>query len=151
MTTFTARFRRNLPNKFSEWICAMVILGCGILWLIFPENFARPDMASFLEIMEPKQWTGICILVGIYRIVAIAFNGEFVLAGGLMRFFGSLAGCTIFGAFLGRALASSEGTLTIGMVLYAGYIIMDLRNAVRSAADSFNGWRKVSHVAPMVR
>jgi hypothetical protein len=151
MPTFARRFRRNLPHKFSEWICAMVILGIGMIWLMFPENFRRPDMLVFLDIMQPKSWTGICIVVGVYRIVSIAFNGEFVVAGGLMRFAGALIGCTVFGAFLGRSWAASDGLLTLGTVIYAGYIVMDLRNALVSAADAFNGWRKVSYVAPMVR
>lgn len=151
MPTFAKRFRRNLPNKFEEWVCSIVIFAIGMIWLIFPENFARPDMAVFLDIMDPKQWTGICILVGVVRLIAISFNGEFRVAGGLMRLAGSIIGCTIFGAFFGRSLASSEGILTLGTALYTGYFIMDIRNAVRSAADSFNGWRKVSHVAPMVR
>lgn len=151
MPTFARRFRRNLPHKFTEWISALVVLGIGMLWLIFPENFRRPDMLVFLDIMPAKSWTGICLIVGIYRIVSIAFNGEMPLAGGLMRFAGALIGCTLFGAFLGRSLASSEGLLTIGTALYAGYIAIDLRNAVVSAADAFNGWRKVSYVAPVVR
>jgi hypothetical protein len=151
MPTFAHRFRRNLPNKFEEWICSSVILGIGIIWLVFPENFDRPDMAVFLDIMDPKQWTGICILVGLLRVVAISFNGEFPVTGGLMRFVGALIGCALFGAFFGRAMASSEGLLTLGTVLYTGYFVMDIRNAVRSAADGFNGWRKVSYVAPVVR
>lgn len=151
MPTFVRRFRRNIPNKFEEWVCSIVILGIGMIWLIFPENFARADMVVFLDIMTPKQWTGICITVGVFRLVAISFNGEFLVAGGIMRFVGALIGCTVFGAFFGRALASSDGVLTLGTALYTGYFVMDIRNAVRSAADSFNGWRKVSNVAPVVR
>lgn len=151
MPNFANRFRRNIPNKFEEWVCSLVILGIGMIWLVFPENFYRSDMVVFLDIMAPNQWTGICILVGLFRVVAIAFNGEFRVAGGIMRFVGALIGCTVFGAFFGRSLASSEGILTLGVALYTGYFVMDIRNAVRSAADGFNGWRKVSNVAAVVR
>lgn len=152
MPTFARRFRRNLPHKFPEWLCAMVIFGLGVLWLNFPESFDRADMASFTDIMSPQMWITTCLGVGTIRVMSIALNGENPRIGGVLRVLGALAGCALFGAFLGRALASSTTvSASLGIVIYSAFIWTDIRNVMAASADIFNSWRKVTHVAPMVR
>jgi len=151
MPTRWKRFRRNLPNKFPEWICSLVLLAIGMICLLSPESFQRPEMAAFVKIMGPQQWTALFLSVGLWRVVSMALNGEFPVGAGLMRVAGSVAGCTLYGACVGRSFeASTAASVSWGVALYTAFFVMDIRNAIRSSADTFNAWRKVTNVAPVV-
>jgi len=152
MPTFYRRFRRSLPNKFPEWICALVILCIGVICLLSPESFERPEMAAFVKIMGPRHWTVLFLSVGLWRIVSMAFNGEFPIGAGLMRVAGAIAGCMLYGACVGRSVEASTATsVSWGVALYSAFFVMDIRNAFRSSADAFNAWRKVTNVVPVVQ
>lgn len=152
MPTFARRFRRSIPETAPEWTCAIVILSIGMIWLLYPENFSRPGMETFTEIMAPRSWTALCISVGIAGVCFLAFHTEWPRTFGVLRFLRAVVGCWIFGAFIGRNIETmAVDGLSWAVALYAGYFLLDLRSAFVAAGQTLNAFRKVGHVVPMVR
>lgn len=151
MTTFINRFRRNLPTNFEEWVCSILVLAIGILWLVFPASFARDDMRAFLEIASPRIWTTTMIIVGLLSCIGMAAHTEAPRIAGLIRSVMNLVRLVIFGAFLGRSFASSDWTsVSLGIVLWSAFILLDGRNIFfRSWPETFNDFRKVRPVVPV--
>ena len=152
MPTFIARFRRTLPSDFVEWVLAIGVLALGILWLVFPASFNRVDMIDFLAIMSPRLWTTSAIIIGLISCVGIAATTEAPLVAGTVRVLANLSRLTLFGAFLGRSITSSQFDMfsaSIGIVWYSMFIILDVRNISRSVAITLNAFRKVRRVRPI--
>lgn len=156
MPTFLKRFRRNLPSNFEEWVCSVMVLAIGILWLVFPASFLRVDMQVFLEMASPRIWTTTMIMVGLLSCVGMAAYTEAPRLAGLVRSSMNLVRIGIFGAFLGRSFAASDWqSVSLGVVLWSAIIIIDGRNIFfRSWPETFNAFRKVRpivSVTSMVR
>jgi len=152
MPTFVARFRRALPSDFNEWVMSLSVLAVGILWLVFPATFSRPDMFEFLQIMSARLWTTSAIMIGLLSCVAIIATTEAPRVAGTLRIIANLARLTLFGAFIGRSIAASHFDLfsaSIGLVWYSAFFVLDMRNIMRTFAETFNVFRKVYRVRPL--
>ncbi len=153
MPTFMKRFRRNFPSTFSEWVCSVTIMLIGFLWLIFPASFNRVDMTQFVAVMSPRLWITFTIMLGLLSIVGLTSDSESPKIGGGLRVITGLGRVAMFGAFLGRSFADSEAGVaySFGIILFAGYIVFDIRNVMRASIDTFNAIRKVSRFVPVGR
>lgn len=152
MPTFIARFRRNLPSDFVEWVLSIGVLALGIMWLTFPASFNRADMVDFLEIMSPRLWTTSAIMIGLISCVCIAATTEAPRLAGTVRVVANLARLVFFGAFLGRSIATSEFELasaSIGIIIWLMFIVLDVRGIARSVSNTLNAFRKVYRVRPV--
>lgn len=152
MPTFLARFRRALPSDFVEWVLSIGVLALGILWLVFPASFYRPDMVDFLDIMSPRLWTTSAIMIGLISCVAIAATTETPRIAGLLRIVANFCRLALFGAFLGRSITASSFDMfsaSIGIIWYSIFFILDGRNLMRTTSETFNVFRKVYRVRPV--
>lgn len=151
MPNFIARFRRTLPTNFEEWLVSISVLALGMLWLVFPASFARADMAEFLDIMSPRNWTATAIMIGLISCVTIAATTEAPRLAGSLRILANLARLTLFGAFIGRSWAASEFdqfSASLGLVLWTIPFILDARAIMRNTSVTLNAFRKVYRVRP---
>jgi len=154
MPTLIAKIRRvvpSVPSDGEEWIISIAVLAVGILWLVFPATFLRPDMDEFLDIMSARLWTTSAIMIGLVSCVAIVANSQAPRVAGLLRIGANLARLTLFGAFIGRSIAASQFDLfsaSVGIVWYSAFFALDMRNVMQSFAETFNAFRKVYRVRP---
>lgn len=154
MTTFVRRFRRALPNNFVEWVLSILILCIGILWLLFPMSFARQDMEPFLELWPARVWTTAAIMIGLLSCVGVASHTEAPKLAGTIRFLMGGSRVIMFFAFTGRSFAASDPvSVSLGVLAWSAFAILDLRNVARAAAETINAFRNVhsARLYPMVR
>jgi phosphate/sulfate permease len=120
--------------KKLEWISSLIILGIGIVMLAYPVSFDLPTLVAFKQ--GQMFWTMTCLLVGVFRVLALTINGNWPGGTPALRLVGSLIGAGIFGAFVGNLWRTTDATHVYwGMVTYGGLMVGELLSSYYSAKD----------------
>lgn len=153
MPTFSRRLMRNLPSNFPEWVCSIMVLALGIIWLTFPGSLFRPEHATFLEIAPARTWIAVTLLSGVASCLAVAAYTEAPRFAGVIRTFMAVMRVTFFGACVGRSLASSDWfSMSSGVILWGAFFVLDVRSVSVASVQMFNAFRRVRCVVhTMVR
>lgn len=142
MPTPWRRFKRNIPMNGAEWVTAFMLFGLALIMFIAPQSFDRPDLANFLEIRTPAEWTAICLFVSLSSILSLGCYSEVPKAAAPMRALMSGARAVIFAAFLGRAIDMSTAvSISFGVALYGIPMFADMLSVKHAISDAVRVWR----------
>lgn len=135
-----------------EWISAFAILGWGLTFLL-PGNTMtlsavyRPLLAR----MPEEAWGTLCLMVGVFHIIALAINGREPVGSPLVRLLGGVLGIWIWAhfaiAFAGSY--SALGAMSIGVPSTIVFLAADFLAVVQSYRDLRVGWRRAHHADPL--
>lgn len=128
--------------RLFEWITSLVILALGMIMWLSPESFYRtPSLQPFAS--HAIEWTIACLSIGLARLLALYVNGHWVGGTPLLRLIGSIAGATVFGAFVGNFMSSSTlGSIAWPIATYTGLMVGELISSFFSASDVYNAKRR---------
>lgn len=142
MPTPWRRFKRNVPLNGAEWVTSCILGALGLIMLIAPGSFDRPDLANFIEVMSPRYWTALCLFIASASIASLGCYSEVPKWAAPMRVIMSGVRAVIFAAFLGRALDMSTAlSISFGVALYGVPMIADMFSVKHAMTDTIRVWR----------
>lgn len=136
MTIFL-KIKEHFPVRALEWFCSFLILLLGWTMLIAPDSFDRPAMQSFSELMPGIVWALSLMVLGFFRLGALAVNGSNFKITLPIRWLGSILGAGLFGLFVGRfSLAMDDSSVLFAIVTYSSLVIAEIYNTLRTAQEA---------------
>lgn len=146
-----AGIREHFPQRVSEWILTVTILGLAAVLGSNPHTFENaPAFSELARIASEPTWATICFIVGIARLTALVVNGTFRAFpySPHMRGIASFVACIFWGqlaiGMMGAWLIS--GAAGTGMVMYFAAMSLDCWNLFRAWADVGASRAGVKHV-----
>jgi hypothetical protein len=124
-------------KRLLEWMTSFILVGIGLIMLVFPASFDRPNYQIFSD--HSILWLIACLGVGVLRMIALVINGSWNGGTPLLRLIGSISGMGIFGAFLGNLLqVSTVYSVPFSVATYLGLMLGELLSSFYTASDMIN-------------
>lgn len=128
------RMQKTFPLRATEWMLAGITVTLGVVLLA---NLALFDTSASLKILTrilPHTLAaGLILIVGVVRTMALIINGAWRASPHLRAF------CAFLSTFVWLQIVFSLFTghvVVLGMAVYPWFLIMDIGNVFRAAADA---------------
>lgn len=127
-----------LTCRLFEWVTTLIMLGMAVTIIASPETVERGAFRWMLVVgITPLVLGLLFVVIGGVRISALIVNGRSSLWGPRLRCYGAIGGGIIW-AWLAIALVmltNDTGTLSIGIVNYAGLALGEVVSCARAGSD----------------
>lgn len=127
-----AHFKMRFRERVSEWMCAYIMLWCGLIFLEPSVTFKTPTYIPLARIASEDAWGWLCLIVGSARIIVLLINGLWLPS---YRLRSALAVPSIIfwtQLSLGAIFFNSQG---IGAAIFPALLIGDLYAVYKALVD----------------
>ena len=131
--------REHFPARRSEWVIAGIMVVWGCIVIDPAPVFTTPAWAPMAALASEATWGWTAVLIGAFRLLALIINGTFAETwygrrSPHVRAFASFLSCFIW-LQISWGLWVSD-TMTTGLSVYPGLLVLDLMNVVAAASDA---------------
>jgi len=135
-------FAGNLYPRRTEWLCAGLNIGMGILFMLNPTLMAVNYKAYsvMLAFMTQHQWANFMVIFGAARIIVLIVNGAWRKSPHI-RSFMAVVSCLP----LWTAAWSFTPYFGLAMLGYWAWLITDIINAVVASSDAKESDSRAKH------
>jgi hypothetical protein len=129
-----ARLTHTFPGRSNEWFCATFMFLWGIVLLQPAATLAEsPGLYPLLRITTEANWTALCLIIGLLRLVILFINGSW-RASPKWRAAFAFFGCFFwFQVSLGVA---TSGIVSTALACYPLVFLMDVYSTFRAGLDA---------------
>lgn len=125
---------KHSSHRVFEWTMALILFGMGMVLVFWPHSLSASRFSAFWLLFNGHTFTIVCLIVAVGRGYFLFMNGKLGTYSTKCRAVAAFI-CAVIWSQLAIALILSDGVPSIGIPVYAGLALGELRSVWRAARD----------------